>query len=74
MTHRVCEEVLVTGEVRVDGAAASRDGWSSSAVSMLRRHGGLSAVAAGRAVIDGGAGRGGVVLEMLEKHSTSGSD
>jgi hypothetical protein len=71
MTHRVCDAVLVTGEwsrVRLECAAAGRDGWSSSAVSTLRRHGGLSVVAAGRAVLGGDAGRG-VVVEMLEKHS-----
>ena len=64
MTHQVCDAVLVRGEwsqVAVEGAV-SRE-WSSSAVSMLRRHGGLSAVAAGRAVLGGGAGHG--VLERL---------
>jgi hypothetical protein len=46
-----------------DAGGGSGGVWSSSAVSMLRRHGGLSAVAAGRAVLDDDAGHG--VLEKL---------
>jgi hypothetical protein len=66
----VRDAVLLRGEwsqVAVEGDAPGRDGWSISTVSTLRRHGGLSAVAAVRAVLDGGAGRG--VLERLERHS-----
>jgi len=68
MTHRVCDDVLVGVE---GGSSTSNtlmmmagecEGWSSDMASRLRRHGGLSAVEAGRAALSES-----VRVEMLEK-------
>ena len=66
MTHRVCDDLLVGvggGEWSKVQLGHESDGWSSSAVSRLRRHGRLSAVEAGRAVL---VDHGCVLLEKLE--------
>ena len=67
-THRVCDDLLVVGvEWSKMQLGQESDGWSSSAVSALRRHGRLSAVEAGRAVlIDGSHDYRLLLLEKLE--------
>jgi hypothetical protein len=62
MTHRVCDDVLLTGESRA--VLGECDGWSSATTSRLRRHGGLSAAEAGRAILGDCASDG--VLEKPE--------
>ena len=63
MTHRVCDDVLLAGESRA--VLGECDGWSSATMSRLRRHGGLSAAEAGRAVLGACVSDG--LLEKLEE-------